>query len=505
MNQTGIPKYRKPMDSQGLKSLKQIKTTTKDGSRFKEQEQPLSPMARLFHEPGSNIYIITMMGCKTKINPDVVKQNLVHSLLRHPRFSSLQVTDKETGDIVWVPTNVNIDNHVIVQELEPNIEFPDKFVEDFMSNLSKSPIENSKPLWDLHLLDIKTSDAEGTGVFRFHHSLGDGLSLMTLFLACTRQSSDIEALPTLPMNKETAYIKVTSFCSVLKVLWNSIVAVMLFVFTVLFLKDDETPLKGSVGVENRPRRFVRKSVNLADIKAVKNAMNVTLNDVVLGVTQAGLSRYLNRRYSEIGDFKKKDDDDTKDFIPENIRLRATFFFNLRATTRIDTLVDSMKARTLGQWGNQIGYVLLPFAIGLKSNPLDYVKEAKAVIDQKKASLEPLFSYFVVEMVLKLFGIKAVGKLNHRVFFNTTLWFSNVPGPKQEVTFYGHDVTYIAPSCYGQPNALMIHIVSYIDKLTFVISADEETIPDPHRLCDDLEESLDLIKASALAKGSTKNK
>ncbi|KAJ0488182.1 putative transferase [Helianthus annuus] len=165
----------------------------------------------------------------------------------------------------------------------------------------------------------------------------------------------------------------------------------------------------------------------------------------------------------------------------------------------------MKAGTLGHWGNKIGYVLLPFAIGLRSNPLDYVKETKAVIDKKKASLEPLFAYFVVDLVLKLFGIKAVGKLHHKLFFNTTLWFSNVPGPEQEVTFFGHDATYIAPSCYGQPNALMIHVVSYVDKLTFVISADEETIPDPHRLGDDLEESLQLIKASALAKEGNKNK
>ncbi|KAJ0724346.1 putative transferase [Helianthus annuus] len=501
-----LPEYRKLMDSsQGLKSLKQIKTsTTKDDPRFKEEDQPLSPMARLFHEPGSNVYIISMLGCKTKIKPDVIKQNLVHSLLHHPRFSSLQVTDKETGNMKWIPTNVNINNHVIVPEIDPNIEFPDKFVEDYISNLSRSSIDRFKPLWDLHLLDIKTTDAEGTGVFRFHHSLGDGLSLMTLLLACTRQASDTDALPTLPVYKHSTYIKVTSFWSVLVLLWNSMVAMMMFVCTVLFLKDTETPLKGSVGVENRPRRFVRKSVSLADVKVVKNAMNVTLNDVVLGVTQAGLSRYLNRRYSEIAGVKTNHHD-KKDFIPKDIRLRATFFFNLRATTRIHTLVDSMKAGTLGHWGNKIGYVLLPFAIGLRSNPLDYVKETKAVIDKKKASLEPLFAYFVVDLVLKLFGIKAVGKLHHKLFFNTTLWFSNVPGPEQEVTFFGHDATYIAPSCYGQPNALMIHIVSYVDKLTFVISADEETIPDPHRLGDDLEESLQLIKASALAKEGNKNK
>ncbi|KAI3524352.1 hypothetical protein L1887_03005 [Cichorium endivia] len=492
--------------SQGLHDLTQIKTTPKNGSRLiKEEDEPLSPMARLFHEPGSNVYIITMMGCKTRINPDVIKQNLVHSLLRHPRFTSLQVVDKPTGSIIWVPTKVNIENHVIVPKLEPNIAFPDKFVEDYISNLSKSPIENSKPLWDLHLLDIKTGNDEGTGVFRFHHSLGDGMSLMTLLLACTRKSSDLDALPTLPVNKDSGYIKFTSsYWSVLEMFWNSFVAVLMFVFTVFFLKDTETPLKGPLGVENRPRRFVHKSVNLADIKAVKNAMDVTLNDVVLGVTQAGLSRYLNRRYSK-SENANRDHSKENGAIPKNIRLRATFFFNLRPTTRIDTHVETMKRGKISRWGNQIGYVLLPFTIGLKSDPLDYVKEAKAVIDRKKASLEPLYSYFFVHFVLKLFGVKAVGKLNHKVFFNTTLWFTNVPGPQEEVTFYGHEITYIAPSCYGQPNALMIHVMSYMDKLTFVISADEETIPDPQRLCDDLEESLQIIKTSALATESAKNK
>jgi len=43
---------------------------------------------------------------------------------------------------------------------------------------------------------------------------------------------------------------------------------------------------------------------------------------------------------------------------------------------------------------------------------------------------------------------------------------------------------------------MIHVVSYMDKLTFVLSADEETIPNPHELSDDLEKSLRIIKASA---------
>lgn len=56
-----------------------------------EENQPLSPMARSFHEPDSNVYVIVMIGLKSKINSKIVKANLQHTLLKHHRFSSLQV------------------------------------------------------------------------------------------------------------------------------------------------------------------------------------------------------------------------------------------------------------------------------------------------------------------------------------------------------------------------------------------------------------------------------
>ncbi|KAI3786850.1 hypothetical protein L1987_40869 [Smallanthus sonchifolius] len=475
------------MDSiPSLNTLRSIRTT-KNGETFEgfkkgeDHDQPLSPMARLFHEPGSNVYIIGIMGSKTKIRPDVFKENLVHTFLKNRRFSSLQVMDEENGRMKWIPTHVNIDDHVFVPELNPNIESPEMFIEDYISNLSRSHIENTKPLWDLHILDIKASETEGTCVFRFHHSLGDGMSLMNLLLACTRKVSDPEALPTLPGNNKLGVAKVASLWSRLGFIWNSFVALLMFVWTALFLEDTKTPMKGSKGVEGRPRRFVVRTVSLDDIKLVKRAMNVTLNDVVLGVTQAGFYRYLSGRYNN----RNAD-------IPDNMRVRATFFFNLRATTRIADFTDT---DTVGTWGNKIGYSLLPFDVRFKKDPLDYVRDANATMKHRKASLEPLFTYLFTKLVIMLFGIKVAGKLNHKVFYNTTLWFSNVPGPQEEITLFGHKVAYIAPSCYGQPNALMIHVVSYMDKVMLVISADEETIPDPHKLCDDLEESLRDIKAS----------
>ncbi|KAJ0025634.1 hypothetical protein Pint_07646 [Pistacia integerrima] len=80
---------------------------------------------------------------------------------------------------------------------------------------------------------------------------------------------------------------------------------------------------------------------------------------------------------------------------------------------------------------------------------------------------------------------------------TTLWFSNVAGPQEEISLFGHPVAYIAPSCFGQPNGLMIHVVSYANKMTFILSVDDDIIPDPHQLCDDLEVSLNRIKTAVI--------
>lgn len=50
---------------------------------------------------------------------------------------------------------------------------------------------------------------------------------------------------------------------------------------------------------------------------------------------------------------------------------------------------------------------------------------------------------------------------------------------------------------------MINFQSYVNKMTIVLSVDENTIPDPHKLLDDLEESLKLIKEAVYAKGLVK--
>ena len=189
----------------------------------------------------------------------------------------------------WVRTKVDLDKHVISPEadLSNYKECPDKYVEDYIYNLTKTSVDKSRPLWDLHLLNVKTSEAESVGIFRIHHSIGDGISLMSLLLACTRQTSDPEALPTLPTKKLDTNKSFFGFSNrgfflglifgiwwLLKLFWNTFLDVVMFIGTgLLLVKDTKTPMKGPPGSEKNPRRIVYRIVSLDDMKLVKNAMN----------------------------------------------------------------------------------------------------------------------------------------------------------------------------------------------------------------------------------------
>lgn len=59
-------------------------------------------------------------------------------------------------------------------------------------------------------------------------------------------------------------------------------------------------------------------------------------------------------------------------------------------------------------GNKIGSVLLPLTIKHREDPLDNVREAKKAMERKKASLEPLWTSFIANSIIKLFGFKVIG-------------------------------------------------------------------------------------------------
>ncbi|TYI19363.1 hypothetical protein ES332_A07G160000v1 [Gossypium tomentosum] len=461
----------KPIDtsrrSSSSKREEKVEEEENKNSQKTGEEEPLSPSSRLFHESNFNIYVIAIMGCKTRIYPDVFKANLSHTSLRHPRFSSLQVMDERNkGEMKW---------------LDPNIYSPENFFEDYIYNLSKTSIDKSQPLWDLHLLNLRTSESEAIGVFRVQNSLGDGTSLMSLLLACTRQMNDPLALPTVPIKKQEKkndhiwFWRTTSmFWSSFRVFLNTMVDVFMFIATALFLKDTQNPLKGPSRA-----KFAQK-FNLQ-----------TINDVALGITQAGLSRYINKIY---GGNNKDEGAIEMDNLPKKIHLRSTLLINIRPSAGIQPLADMMEKDAKAKWGNWIGYVLLPFTIAIRDDPLDYVRDAKATIDRKKRSLEAIFTFYqaaltaheVCMQLLKhntavVFHFTATA-LSHRILSRTTVCSSNLVGPLEEIGFYGHPMAFLAPSSSGLLHVSVSFESSYnvVQEVSPIRSFDEGGFTGPRR-------------------------
>lgn len=189
---------------------------------------------------------------------------------------------------VWVPVSVRVEDHVIVPDLDhSNIENPDEFIEDYTSNLANTPMDMSRPLWEFHVLNIKTSNAESLGIGKFHHSLGDGMSLMSLLYASSRKTSDPDALPTTATTRkrvdsnDKAWWLFARFWFLIRVIFTTATEIFKSLLTVCFMRDTKTPL-GKLGDEIRPRKIIHRIVSFDDVKFVKNAMEM-VDMFVLGI------------------------------------------------------------------------------------------------------------------------------------------------------------------------------------------------------------------------------
>ncbi|KAG7586748.1 O-acyltransferase WSD1 C-terminal [Arabidopsis thaliana x Arabidopsis arenosa] len=441
-----------------------------------EGEEPVSPFARLFSLPGLDVFNIVTIGCKTEGNASTIIEGIKNTLINHPRFSSILVTGhgEHKGKARWIPTEVKVEEHVIVPDIDPSIENPDEFLEDYTSNMALSPMDMSKPLWEFHLLKLKTSHAEAVTVARFHHSLGDGMSLMSLLLACTRKTCDPEALPTIVAPKKSkaknvSFSLVAWLWFIVRHVFHTCVEVIKSMVFVCRARDTSAHIMGKPGATLSANKFIHQIISLDDVKMVKNAMNVTVNDVLFGMVQAGLSRYLNQRF------------DLETSSKSRKNLHGVVFFNLRPNRNIEDLANMMAKGSKCRWGNSIGYVLIPLEMKSNDDVFEYVRQSKTIMDRKKHSLEPLFSYSLLKLTMEVFGLTALKTLVNRIFGSTIMIFSNVVGPAEEISFFGHQISYIAASTFGIPQALIIGIQSYVDKLIINIGVDVDVIPDPHHV------------------------
>ncbi|CAN6810865.1 unnamed protein product [Brassica oleracea] len=67
-----------------------------------------------------------------------------------------------------------------------------------------------------------------------------------------------------------------------------------------------------------------------------------------------------------------------------------------------------------RWGNYFSFIVLPFSIGLQTDPLVYLKRSKAMMARKKHSYHALLLYFIIKMAIKVFGTKVNKVINELI-------------------------------------------------------------------------------------------
>ncbi|KAI7728502.1 hypothetical protein M8C21_016549, partial [Ambrosia artemisiifolia] len=163
----------------------------------------------------------------------------------------------------------------------------------------------------------------------------------------------------------------------------------------------------------------------------------TINDVLFGIVSYGLSKYLDSRSSKP--------------LREGLRMTGVAMVNLRPQREYQDLEEFVRDPKAG-WGNKFGMLVLPtYYHRSGSDPLEYLRRAKAMIDQKKSSLESYFSYKFGYLIMSILGAKYASRLNYRILCNTTFTISNIVGPKEKLTFAGHPVDYIKTTSSSLPH------------------------------------------------------
>ncbi|CAN6699045.1 unnamed protein product [Malus baccata var. baccata] len=458
-----------------------------------------------------NQIIHCAMGFKNSIDIDAVKSHLKTSLLSHPRFSSLMLRDSRGFQHWHNAPYVDLDRHIIVIQ-NPVTTSPvdhETAVNEYLADLSTSStrLSANKPLWELHLLM-----AHNCGVFRIHHALGDGVSVMSLFLESFRtRGSDGNEEKILGRGRRKRVNGEKGWWGLLigyvGTLWFSLVFLVEHAMRSLWLCDQKTAISGGEGVELWPRKLATARFRLQDMKLVKKAVpNATINDVLVGVVSSGLSRYLDHQTPNA---QRPHVLHITPLCCPRVRMNPTLMrkmtlhvlMNNWATPHVTNLFfvsNSLESNSESSWGNKFGMFLLPIYYHKSSDldPLVYLKRAKLVLDRKKQSLEADFSYKVGCFLITYFGAKVASWLLYKMVCNTSFTISNILGPQEAIAIGGNLVTYLKVNTCSLPQALTMHMVSYAERADLQILVAKDIIPDPTFLAKCFEEALLDMKEAA---------
>ena len=154
----------------------------------------------------------------------------------------------------------------------------DEYFDDYISKIAMNHFPHNKPLWEIHIVKYPTSNAAGTIIFKLHHALGDGYSLMGALLS-SMQRADNPSLPlTFPFRQrsESKSDRLSRGVSQLvSLIFNTIHDFGWSMLKSTLIEDDRTPIRsGEKGVEFQPISISTMTFSLDHIKFIKDKLGV---------------------------------------------------------------------------------------------------------------------------------------------------------------------------------------------------------------------------------------
>ncbi|XP_050248315.1 wax ester synthase/diacylglycerol acyltransferase 4-like [Quercus robur] len=437
---------------------------------FEEGLEPVSPTGQYFNSSVLSVSIIAVMEFEIPINNLPSIMSLVKDVFLpiNPRFSSIMVTG-EKGEKQWKRVEVKLEDHINVPIFPIGLS-PDEYFDDYISKIAMNHFPQNKPLWEIHIVKYPTSNAAGTIIFKLHHALGDGYSLMGALLSSMQRADN----PSLPLT--------FPFCQRLELksdrLSRGVFQLVSLIFNTIhdfgwsmlksnLIEDDRTPIRsGEKGVEFRPITISTMTFSLDHIKFIKDKLGVTINDVITGIIFFGTRLYMQ----EVSQKSSKADS------------TAIVLLSTRTVKGYKSVKEMIKPESDTPWGNQFGllHVSIPKFTNLKSsNPLVFVLKVHKIIRKKRNSSSVYFTGCLLSIMKKLKGPEAASKYIHRASNYSSMSISNMIGPVEQMALVKHPVKGLYFMTLKVPQSLTITMVSYMGNLRVAVGSEKGFI-DPHK-------------------------
>ncbi len=353
-------------------------------------------------------------------------------------------------------------------------------------------LDRAKPLWEIWIVEGLEGGDRWSMVAKTHHCMIDGVSgvdLMAVLLSPDAAIPRVEPTRWIPRTPPSQFqLLRDELCRRVRQpleLWHDLATPLLSPGTFVAgvreqleavgealgaasERASETPINRPIGPH---RRFDWAMMELADVKAVKNKLGGTVNDVVLTTVAGALRRFLERRCVNV----------------DVLRLRASVPVSLRTGEQQGTL------------GNQIALWMTELPVA-ERDPVLRLAKVSATTARLKHSRQAMGAQVlaaVSEWTSSTLLSVAVRLTTRSRPFNLVV--TNVPGPQMPLYMLGSQLREFYPMLALLENqGLGVALFSYDGHLCWGFIADWELVPDLHDFVLDIECAFEELKATANA-------